>query len=285
MSDLSVVLSGVAQVFNSQVAPAASHQKSATAAAEEILRQNPKVRVLGFGEVNSFKSHTVKYTVERFADEILPLLARKGFKDLVLEAVLTDAAVEKDLKYFYRTGNLGFLFTPKLNRCLNGRDYNGYVKLLKKARKLGVKVHPGGMAWAEAQATIFRSTYSSSLKSSSLALAKRAAIYNGRAIMKAVKKVNGLSTAGKRVAFYAGYLHNNVRAQNNTGFASSIYLGIPLRSKLGNAYAEVDLFVPYAVRKEGAAPYIGLQNWSKYVPRGGANLLKMNNGRYVILYP
>ncbi len=277
MLDLVLALSGLAQISaaNNGSSLSVSHKRSAAEAADEILTKNPNAKVIGFGEISPYQRYSVKYSIQRFSDEVLPVLARKGIKDLVLEAVLTDPQIKSELEAFYRTGRIHF---PRLRRGV-GCDYNGYVALFKKARALGVRVHPGGISWSEAQATIFLPSFGSL----SLSLGKIAAKYLARRLMKAVSR---LYRAGRRVAFYAGYLHNNSIPQRNSRVATrEIYLGIPLRRKLGKNYVEVDMFVPYAIQKEGQGRFIGFPNWRKHVPKSGVNLIKTRNLRYIILYP
>ena len=258
-------------------APSSAQKSSAAEAMADILKANPGVQVIGFGEINPFYHYNVKYTVERFADDILPVLARNGIKDLALEAVLTDPQVQKELDAYYRNGQIG----PQLNRCLRGYDYNGYLKLFARAKALGIKIHPGGMTWSEAQSTIFLPSYGNTF--ASYHLAKKAFGYNGKAVLRTV---NMIRSYGKKIAFYSGYLHNNTRIDPSAkSWPQSAHAGDLLRRTLGNKYTEVDIFTPYSIKRENQEPYIGLNNWARYQPKNGATLVNTKNNRYIILYP
>ena len=244
---------------------------SSTEVITSILRLNPSV--IAFGEIHP-SSDSYTPTITRFTREILPALASHGIRDLILEAIPNDPVLDTELDSFYRTGLLSRQHTPQLWASIQGVDREGYRQLLFSARRLGVRIHGGGVTISQADATIRRRDY---LQRDDLqALAVRYIRDN------TLSKANQLLDQGRRIAIYSGFLHNNLTlTQEDISRGRSFGPQLSARTARDRGrYIEFDLILPYSFPDH----YIDIPNWQEMLPQRGVTSIRRGDS-YLLLYP
>jgi len=247
---------------------------SLSAAVQPILAQHPQV--IAFGEFHPEWGFTYQSTIARFTEEVLPQLATEGICHLLFERILTDPVIEAELETFYSTNcEIDQEHTPTLLKYIEYADQQDVIKLLKKARELGIRIHPGGMSIEQALETIKNENY---LNSS--ALRARAACYAGIALKNAVKNLLGQNQE-IRLAVYSGLPHNNINPLPGQ-VENGINFGQELSQTLGEKYIEVDLVLP--VDNTTVDLFVRIPNWRDYIPPEGVTAVQ--NGRsYTLFFP
>jgi hypothetical protein len=244
---------------------------SSTEVINNVLRLNPSV--IAFGEIHP-ANDSYTPTITRFTREILPTLASHGIRDLILEAIPNDPALDIELASFYRTGLLSRRQTPQLWTSIQGIDREGYRQLLFTARQLGVRIHGGGASITQADTTIRRPDY---LQRDDLqALAVRYIRDN------TLNQANQLLDQGRRIAIYSGFLHNNL-ALSQEDISRGRSFGPQLAARAARdqgRYIEFDLILPYSFPNH----YIDLPNWQELLPQRGVTSIRRGSS-YTILYP
>jgi hypothetical protein len=241
------------------------------AAIKEILDLKPQV--IAFGEIHPDPGFTYKSTKARFTESILPLLAANGLRDLVIEQILTDPKIEAELKHFYDTGcEIDEKNTPTLLNNIKYSDKQDLIKMIKKCRALGIRVHAGGMTIAQADETIKHADFSNKIT-----LRDKARKFTGKAMKTAINKL--LRTNPKmRFAIYGGLIHNNI-ADNNPFLTDGTNFGRALSKRLGKGYFEIDLLP--SQEKETIDTFGKIKNWEKLIPVNGVTCIKRNQTRII----
>lgn len=213
------------------------------AALEAIMADDPQV--VGFGELHPKLFFTYKSTKARFAEEAVAVLAAKNFKVLILESILSDPAVNRDLDHFYQTGcEIDRKNTPALFDYILLPDAPGTIKILKKCREKGIRVYAGGMTIEQAKATTANENYAQRED-----LIKGAAAYTTASLKRQIAEQLGKDPAC-RIAVYGGALHNDL----DRAFPEYSY-GEELRKKIGRKYVEVNLFLSHDIPNDPAAKF------------------------------
>jgi len=247
-----------------------THYDSISAAIQPILASHPQV--VAFGEIHPEMGFAYRSTKAYFTEEVLPALAADGIKDLVLEQILSDPAIEAELEKFYSSGcEINAENTPQLWQYTNYSDRQDLYRMLQKCRELGIKVHPGGMTAAQAEETVRAFDYTANQ-----ALKLKALIYNGQATRSRIDSLLQQDPE-RRMAVFGGLIHNNLIDGSNDGTNFGKYLA----ERFGQSYFEVDLLSP---QNESAMDNFGqVSNWRELIPQNGVNLLDRGQTRIIVL--
>ena len=229
--------------------------------------------MVAFGEIHPEVGFTHRSTKSYFTEEVLPALASEGIKDLVLEQILTDPAIEAEIEKFYSSGcEINAEDTPQLWQYTNYSDRQDLYRMLHKCRELGIRVRAGGMTIAQAEETVRAFDYTANQ-----GLKLKALIYNGQATRAGIDSLLQQDPE-RRLAVFGGLIHNNL----NDGSDDGTNFGEYLAERFGQGYIEVDLLSP---QNESAMDNFGqVSNWRELIPLNGVNLLDRGQ-TLIILFP
>jgi len=179
-------------------------------------------------------------TVTRYAQEILPVLARAGRRNLLLEAIPTGSEVQAEINWFYWDQNrqINAANTPFLWRSIQGNDSDGFLLLFNEARRLGVDIYGGGLTVEQARNTIWRGDYLQ--RNDFRRLAAGWVTQNMRDRVDELRR----NHPGIRLDIYGGCAHNNIFVTAEDLGRGRNY-GEYFRSRFGRRYVVVDLITPY----------------------------------------
>ena len=257
-----------------------------TAAAVRALLADADPRVIAFGEFHPCTDPPAYTTAKAyFAEEVLPALKDEGIMDLIVEQILNDPAIIAELDAFYNDSTLAIsqTTTPTLWKTFEYYiDRQDLIKMLNKARELGIRVHPGGMTLAQAAETIHNSEYNSSNRALRDELHLRAWNYTDAAGRAAVDHF--LEGTG-RVAIYNGAKHHNLISPRIFESEGGTNYGEYLSQRLGQDYMEVELYPVDGLRTltPFRQEYHGVPNLQEVTPENGVNLLDRGQSHILLI--
>lgn len=221
----------------------------------------PDIKVVGFGEVHKLKYSNIPSTLDHIADDIVPILSKLGFTDLILEHLPTSSPAEDEANDYHRTHKFG----PALrDHYASDKDYCGIIKTFDKARSQGL--------W-------LRGCHAGSIEEQINNYYHLGRYINERIMEKGERILN----KNGKFAFVAGMLHNNIEPVKDE-YEKNSSIGNIFRQKLGKGYMEIDIFVPeFAKRVE--KKWLSLDTWDRYIPKQGVKVLNFGNGRYAVILP
>jgi hypothetical protein len=229
-----------------------------------LLKNDPWV--VFFGELHKAEPETYESTMERFAEQILPRMAKAGYRDLIFEFIPDDPVVEREIENFYKTGILNEEVAPNLLMNVTIFDYCTIIDVLTAARELGIRVHGAYLSLSEIPKTIESDEYDTSEEMRDYT----AALIVGHE----TRRIDELRAGGRKFMIYGGLAHNDLRATETGEYLDRLY---------GNRYFEVDLIVPEALAHLPAdeRPYVAPLNWRKLIPTRGVTVLRHANSYYL----
>jgi hypothetical protein len=235
-------------------------------AVKEVLKRKPQV--IGFGEIHPEEGFDYKSTKAVFTDEVLPIMAAKGFRILVLEHLLNDPRIETELKLFYsRKIELNEKQAPIIWGNSNYTDKGDFIRILYRCRSLGIRVHPGGMTVPEANETTKNPSYKQDAE-----LVQKAENHNNKGLIRSIDDL--LKKNPKiRLAFYGGIDHNDRKNNGKDG------AGHYAARRLAKRYFEVDLIA--ACEKKVIDQKVEVRNWERISPQNGAAAVDRGNSRII----
>jgi hypothetical protein len=249
--------------------PTLEHFPTAVAALEKVL--HIPARVIAIGEYHQTTSTTaIRSSLSRFADEMLPALARSA-TDLVVETWIAtgacgapEAKVEQDVETTTER-------PPETE--------NEIVTLLKRAKAAGMAPHILTMSCKDYRYVTDRHGQTD--------FAKMLKLTRDRLQTEVLHWLHAPSAQperdGRTVAIYGGALHNDLYP---TAANRPYAFGRDLFAKSNGQYLEVDLFVPeYIVddRRLAQAPWFRLFKQSSGAK--DALLIRRSDRSFVIMFP
>jgi len=250
-------------------APTVERFPTVVAAFQEVLRT--PARVIAVGEYHQTNATTaVRSSLSRFADEILPVLA-KSATDLLVETWVSD-------------GDCGARETRVTRQIETTTERppeteNEIVALLRRAKGAGMQPHILSMSCKDYRHVTDRrgdTDFAKMLKLTRDRLQDE--------VLRCLDAPNPRSGQVDRVvAVYGGALHNDLypaAADKPYAFGPSLY------AKAGGSYVEVDLFVPEYIRDDArlvAEPWFQL--FRQNADATGALLIRRSERSFVILFP
>ena len=236
----------------SPVKPTVTNFATLGAAAESVMRMRPPI--LAFGEVHKVKHSGLISSMQHFARQIMPLLPKYGFHDLVMEIIPYGQAAAQEIKDYNQTGKFGPIITELLNEH---PDRCGIIEIINQARDLGITLHG---AHTRTLAEYYRAQRSGTLHQ----LIKR----------QLVKVIKSLRLHGKPVVVYAGSAHNRIAGDMSRSIAGAFTLK-PHEFDIGLA-EDIEII---------SDEHDSIKNWAGLIPTHGANLIIFPNSRMVALLP
>lgn len=234
------------------------HHQSLGASLDQALSGSPQV--IAAGEIHKTKKSPLVSTLSRFADEALPRLEKRGYKDYVVELLPSGQIAQAEIEAYKHTGSLGLL----LSRWIIGHeDQCGIMKVLEFAR-LNPSVKLYGSNFAD-----IREFYASSKE-------KRAETINANNRTLILE----LLSQGKRIVSYTGAQHNNT---NPLPGEESRSFGQEISQQIGAAnYREIDIYLP-ELMKSVSDTDLQIDNRETMIPASGANLFVLGNRSIIII--
>lgn len=244
------------------VAPAKlsfTHFNSFQSAMENILNDN--IRIIAFGEIHKNEASNLTSTLQHFSRKVMPLLAKHEITDLVLEHLPSGEKAKTEIENFGNSQKLGpfladwFAFHS---------DYCGVIEAMKQAHRLGIDLHGSNAAGEE--------EYNANLT-------RMGELINERTL-EIVRML--LKQKGKRFAVYGGATHNDISPPAEKKDRN---FGNILSRELGKGYVEVDIYLPDLVPTISDQSLLGLEEWQSLAPKKGANVVRVNGQRFIIILP
>lgn len=236
---------------------------SAGAAVKYLIKKTDP-DYIGFGEFHQEYDLQFTSTSERFAEEIIPVLKRNSFQDLVIEFAPDDPGADAELEILRETGKLSGQHTPILIEWMwLSNDAGGIGKLYEEAK--GMKLYGSNLSLTEKEDE----------KKGKIST-RNASI---RVKTRTQKKVDGLLKNGKKVVSYGGFYHNDV---NPDPEEKEISFGPYFKRNC--SYLEIDLIVPEIFE---AFPKMFKEKrlYRNLVPRTGVLLIQESKREFVLLFP
>lgn len=248
--------------------PTVEHFPTAAAALEEVLRI--PARVIAIGEYHQTKSTaTIRSSVSRFADEMLPVLSRCATDFVVETWISTGSCGESETKVTHDV-EVATERPPETE--------NEIVTLLKRAKGAGLAPHILTMSCKDYRYVTDRSGETD--------FAKMLKLTCNRIQDEVLHWLNAPPSQvgrGRTVAVYGGALHNDLypsRKDKAYAFGRSLF------AKANGEYLEIDLFVPEYIaddRRLAAEAWFGLVREASKA--GDALLVRRSARSFVILFP
>ena len=230
-------------------------------AALKYLLQVYQPQILGFGEFHNEYDLDFDSTSQRFAQEVIPVLKKSGFNDLVLEFIPDDPIADAELKYFKKEGKLSKEHTPNLIKWLGEFDRKGIRKIYEMANNLNL--YGGNLSLPEVKAADER-------------ILKRD---QAEIIAERVRnKSELLLKKGRKVATYTGLYHNDINPEKRD---ENISFGNSLSEKYN--YLEIDLIVP-EIFKAYSGEIREKSLYSSLTPKSGVLLIQESERKFIILF-
>jgi hypothetical protein len=236
---------------------------TAGAAVKYLIKKiNPDY--ISFGEFHQEYDMQLTSTSERFAEEIISVLKKNKFHDLVIEFAPDDPRADAELRTYKETGKLSGKHTPILIEWMwLSNDAKGIGKLYEKATEMNL--------------------YGSNLSLDEKEDEKKGKISKRNASIKVKtrtqKKVDGLLKKGKKVVSYGGFYHNDIKPDPGE---KEISFGPYFKRKC--SYLEIDLIVPEIFE---AFPKIFKEKrlYRNLVPEKGVLLIQESKREFIMLFP
>ena len=229
-----------------------------------LLKNDPQV--IFFGELHKNAPENYESTMERFVEQILPRMAKAGYRDLIFEFIPDDPVVERELEEFYKTGVLNETVAPNLLTNVTIFDYCTIINVLTAARRLGVRVHGSYLSLSEIPKTVESDEYDRSEEFRDYTASLIVGHY--------IRNIDKLRQSGRKFILYGGLSHNDLHAEEAGEYLEQLY---------GNRYYEVDLIVPEALADvaPGGRLYAAPLNWRKLIPSRGVTVLRHASSFYL----
>jgi len=244
-----------------------SKESSLLSFLQALFRKDPQV--IFFGELHKMEPENYQPTLELFAREILPQLAKHGFTDLILEYIPDDPLIEKELDQFYRTGVLDETTAPRLLGLISAFNYCAIRETLIKARELGIRVHGAYLNLEEINERIGN---------------KSGVAAAGLVTQHMQNQINELHQNGRKYIIYGGLAHNDLEVDSEE--MRDINVGQYLEQLYAGRYFEVDLIVPESLADltPEERSYVVPPNWRKLIPSRGVTVIRHADS-YFLLFP
>lgn len=246
-------------------APPVKVVDSVADAIKDILARKP--RVIAFGEVHqTTRTVAVESSVQRFTNQILPVLARAS-SDLVVETWITDGECGEKEKAAVKEIEKTTERPPQTE--------NEVVTLIRRAKELGAEphilkltcqdydaVHPDGGVDYDVQLRMTSSKLEGQIDA---ALGRKG------------------GDPARAVAVYGGALHNDLYP---TPEEAPWTFGRSVSAKVGGRYVEVDLYVPEyieGIERLTAQPWYAA--YRRAAQPGKAAVVQRGEGSFIVVYP
>lgn len=218
-----------------------------------IKHYGRKPAVIAFGEIHAQDGYS-KVTTDYFAENIIPVLAAAGYKDLVWEFLPYNGGTQDDMNSYKimleeierLDINKDRVFDekfkdkfPKLYCALYSCESpQPLLKIILSAKRRGINIHGGGLTFSQT------AKLEKALKSGNSKTIKNTWEDTTNIIGKnSYKAIETLLRRGKRVLSYGGAAHNDIKP-------ASLTFGYDLAKEYGlKNYLEVDLIVPELLSK------------------------------------
>ena len=164
-----------------------------------------------------------------FSAHFLPLMARRGYRDIVLEILPDEPEVDRELALFAGGADITETTTPNLHHFVNNYTDPGIQQLLEAARRHGVRMHGGGGNWLNHPLLAFDDRILPEM-------GDRAALGIRDSTLG---KIRTLVAEGRNVMALNGGLHNDPSPYARH---ASVSFGPALRREIGSRYLAVDIF-------------------------------------------
>lgn len=241
---------------------------SCAAKALETVLEETDPRVVGFGEFHQ-QTGTVDTlsTIERFADQLLPVMAQRT-SDLVVETWVSEGrcgAVEKQV-------------VSDVNRVSKRPDEteDENLRMLKAARVLGVQPHILKMECADYERVRRADGGVDYLEMLELV---------ARRLMETTGKILEKKSSGdhRMIAVFSGAIHNDLSPAKDW---ETFSYGPAMQKAARGRYVEVDIYVPEFVEAASTArEEIWYNKVTSLASRETAALIELGKNSYIIVFP
>jgi len=253
-----------------------AHFQDVSPALTNITDAVPEGSILAFGYTHR-EDPSHRSAVEVFANDILPQLAGKGYRDLVLEVFPhgkpTDL-IEQEIDEFNRSGTIG----TEMNRFLNVVDRASFELLLQQVRNYGIEIHSGGVDYANIYQTLWYPGFQSYPQR--VQMAREEIAKNSGRVIKA------LAGQDKEVFSLNGTRHNDLYPAPLNASSS---FGKSLNAAFPGKFVEIDLVIPeLSARKDyfKDLPLSSKCTWKHFIPGSGVNLVsELGANSYLLFWP
>ncbi len=241
---------------------------SCAARALEAVIEETDPRVIGFGEFHQ-QTGTVGTlsTIERFADQLLPLMAQRT-SDLVVETWVSEG----------RCGEVEKQVVSDVNKVSKRPDEteDENLRMLKAARILGVQPHILKMECADYE-KVHRADGGVDYLEMLDLVARRLLETTGKILKKRS------SEDRRMIAVFSGAIHNDLFPAKDW---ETFSYGPAMQKAARGRYVEVDIYVPEFVEAASTArEEIWFDKVTSLASRETAALIKMGKNSYIIVFP
>jgi hypothetical protein len=248
---------------------------------EILTKENPNIVAIGETHPNENDKGNRKTTLKLFAHEILPFLVKQGYKDLVLEELMSDPEADQAAAQYFQGKKIfedlaNVYFYPS-----HSYNFNGLKNLFEVAKDLKIQIFGGGFCPEDPEMYFDMSNLFLGLDSKYInARIKKISQRTRQKIIKLLQQ-------GKtKIISYNGALHNDIF---NSYKIKDLTFGEFFKAKTKYKYVEVDLLSPEQMEKGPHVPvyvYPEYERWLKSaVPKEGVNLIKRGNSSYTLIFP
>jgi len=232
--------------------PTVTQYTSLASAAESVMMTRPPI--LAFGEAHQLQYSDFVSTAQHFARQIMPLMPKYDYRDLVIELIPKSKDASKEIEVYNTTGKLGPIletFTSwHFDRC-------GIAEIIIQARELGITIHG---AHAPTLTEYLKEDEDGTLAQM---ITKRL-----------VEEATNIRKQGKPVIVYSGAKHNNKAGD----MSFSVMVDPPS--------SEFDIFTAEQVDTEEKRNTVDLVNPPKrFIPYQGVSLIGFSNGKKAAILP
>jgi len=250
--------------------------KNADSALSHVFSSNSQLQVLAFGYTHK-ETPFQRSAIEKFANEMVPLLAGQEYHDLVLEIFPhgnPSDAIEIEISEFNRTGVIG----PEMNRFMGVLDKPSFELLLNQARKYGMAIHSGGVDYQNVNQTILHPNFVN--EPWRVQMARHEIAQNTK------RRIKALVRGERNVASLNGCSHNDL-------YPSAANLSANFGRYLNNLFpgrvAEIDLVIPELSERNNYFKDLALSPkcfWKSFIPKQGVNLVsELGKNSYLLFWP
>lgn len=247
---------------------------SAPLALERVLEDRPLV--VAVGEAHAQRgSEAIESTAKRFGRELLPVLAKHGTSDLVVELLLPDPGCRKATEKVRKA-------TEKITEPQAETNQNEFVQLGHRSRELGVVPQILRPSCAEYDSIVAAGADGVIRTLEVVAASSQQSIekYVQRNLGESIRAPSGPT---KLVVAYGGLVHNDVVAKEGR---ESWSFGAALARFTNDRYVELDVIVPEYVKDTDT--WKALAWYPHFDPKahpGKVTLYRTAPRSYVMIYP
>lgn len=240
-----------------------------------ILKNKPAEAILAFGYTHR-ELPEQRSAVKAFSEQMIPLLARRGYKNLVLEVFpkgKPGSLIEKEIAAFNRNGKIG----NEMLRFVEVDDRQNFIQLFKKAHSHGIRIHAGGVNYESVFETIWYPNFSSD--------PKRMKRTNEEIRRNSGEAIRSLAARGKKVFSLNGCIHNDLYPPARHTSAS---FGPELNRHFPKRVVEIDMVIPELSKRNEYYKDLPLSqscDWRKFIPAAGMKVLSEKGpNSYLLLW-